>query len=308
MTSPPHSWPALDVVVRAAPGRNASALDQIDASEALLLALDGLDATALDRDDSNSRYRVYFNDVAARDAAALALRADGSAPFDVIETDVEDEGWVLKVQQDLRAVRIGDVVVAPPWDVPRAGSGTTVIVIEPSTGFGTGHHQSTRLCLGALQRLDLADADVIDIGTGSGVLAIAAALRGASRVLALDNDVDSIAAAHENIARNRVGDRVTADTIDVDTATAIAPAEIVVANLTAWLLRRHAASIARLLSPGGRLVTSGFTHDQVPLVTDAFSGFTVETTTEEDDWVCVTFLARTEGAPTLPQPDGGPTP
>jgi ribosomal protein L11 methyltransferase len=161
------------------------------------------------------------------------------------------------------------------------------IIIEPSMGFGTGHHQSTRLCLLALQSLPLAGARVVDVGTGSGVLAIAAALLSATEVEALDNDPDAVAAARENVTRNGVADCVRVlDAGDV-AASAVAPAGVVVANLTAWTLRQHAASLHALVAPGGRLIVSGFTHDQVRLVLEAFPGLIVVERFDEDDWLAL---------------------
>jgi ribosomal protein L11 methyltransferase len=161
-----------------------------------------------------------------------------------------------------------------------------VIEIEPSMGFGTGHHQSTRLCLAGLQSIDLAGRRVIDAGTGSGVLAIAAAMLGASDVLALDNDPDAVAAARDNVGRNGAGATVRCEVADLgEFETAAAP--VVVANLTAFLLRRYASTIETLVAPGGQLVTSGFTADQVPLVLDAFPGFTLLHREDEDDWVAL---------------------
>jgi ribosomal protein L11 methyltransferase len=277
-----RTWPALDLVARE-PDRLPS-----DVSDRLALILDDLAPVALEDCEDHTRCRVYFAAPLARDEAASSLREGLGDVYEIVAADVEDEGWVHKVQDDLRAVRIGRIVVAPPWDCAAASPDDLLIVIEPSMGFGTGHHQSTRLCLQALQALPLAATRVLDVGTGSGVLAIATARLGARAVLALDNDPDSITAARENVARNRV-DAV----VDVRLAAlgdhAPEAADTVVANLTAWLLSRHAGPLAASVGPAGRLVVSGFTVDQVPLVEHALVGFVVEARREEDEWVALTL-------------------
>lgn len=285
----PRVWPALDLDVRV----GASLPKRPD--ETLALAFDDLPVTAVE-DQAGAHWRVYFDAPPLRDAARERLQEQFGPWLDVQAVDVPDEGWALEVQQDLGAVRVGQLVVAPPWDLPPPGPdgcrGTT-LVIEPSTGFGTGHHQSTRVCLLALQRLDLRGTRVIDAGTGSGVLAIAAAMLGAGSVLAVDVDDDAVAAARGNVERNGVVEVVECRTADLGTLSAV-PATVVVANLTAFLLRRYAAQLDALVTAGGVLVTSGFTQDQVPLVTDAFPGYSPAAREDEDDWVSLT-LRRTAG-------------
>ncbi len=268
------TWPALDL-----DARPHVALDDLD--DRVALFLDDHDVIAVEHERSR-HWRVYFDSDAARARVADALPIVMPGTFDVTPADVEDEGWALKVQQALGAVTAGDIVVAPPWDVPETDG--QVIIIEPSMGFGTGHHQSTRLCLRALQEIDVHGLDVIDAGTGSGVLAIAACLRGARGARALDCDPDAIEAAADNAARNGVADRVHASVADLGTWHG-EPAPLVFANLTAFLLRRFTPAVHTMVAPGGRLILSGFTGEQVALVLDVFPGWTLVSRYDEDDWV-----------------------
>lgn len=287
MSSTPRSWPAIDVVVR-----DDAALPDTFA-DTLALVLDDVAATAVEGSEVERRWRVHFPAAGDRDAALAPLRTALGTVADLAPVDVEDEGWAVKVQNDLKAVRVGRIVVAPPWDLPTRWDGDAAIVIEiePSMGFGTGHHQSTRLCLALLQRLSLQGARIIDVGTGSGVLSIAARRLGATTVEAFDNDEDSVAAARDNVARN--GETAAIHVIRADVSDhAIPPAPLVIANLTAWLLRRYRDPLVALLAPQGRLVSSGFTTEQVPMVLDAFPDLEPETTLEEEDWAGVTFRRR----------------
>ena len=276
---PLRTWPALDVRARHGGPAHAS-LD-----ERLLVALDDLDPTALETTEAG--WTVYFDAPDARDAALAGLRRALGDLVDLAPREVADEGWAVKVQANLGAVRVGRLTVAPPWDVPVA-AGDEVIVIEPSVGFGTGHHQSTRLCLRLLQQLTLDGRSVVDVGTGSGVLAIAAARLGAGAVLGLDNDADAVAAARDNLARNAAASRARIEVADLAT-DAIAPADVVLANLTAWVIQAQAKRLRALVRPGGTLIASGFTADQVPLVTAALAALRVAQREDEDDWVALRF-------------------
>lgn len=282
---PGRTWPAIDVALRP-PLTPATA----EFPDTLALVLDGMDAVAVE-EHPDGAWRVFFEHTQSRDACLAVLRAQfqGVAAIDSVE--VEDEGWAVKVQASLGSIRAGRFVVTPPWESPATSPGDIVIVIEPSMGFGTGHHQSTRLCLAALERLPLAGRRVVDAGTGSGVLAIAAARLGATEVLALDHDPDAVRAAAANVAANDVAAVVTCGVASLADGPA-APSDVVLANLTVLLLRRFAGAVAGSVRPGGTLVTSGFTIDQVPLVLDAYADFVLAARDEEDDWVSLT-LRRT---------------
>lgn len=221
--------------------------------------------TAAVHEISDTEWRVFFRGAGERDRAANLLAASCA----VSPVDIEDEDWARRSQQDLKAVTVGDLVIAPPWDVPPASGPWPPIVIEPSTGFGTGHHATTRLCLRALQRIDVRGKRVLDVGTGSGVLAIAAAMLGSASVIAVDHDPDALAAARDNIRRNAAA--VDLRLVDLE-RDRLDPADVVIANLTGAMLQRAADTLARL-ARGGVLIVSGLLEEEVAAVSNAFAPY-----------------------------------
>jgi ribosomal protein L11 methyltransferase len=275
--------------------------DHFDAAQrdGLVGLLSEYELVAIHEDDLNDSraWTAHFGSPASRDQALAAVtREPDYAAIDARATEIEDEDWARRTQADLPAIKIGRVVVAPPWDVPppepRTPHPDIVVLIEPSRGFGTGHHQSTRLCIALLQNRNVDGLTVADVGTGSGVLAITAAKLGAAFVSAFDSDPDAVENARENIAANGVGTLVEAHVDDLVTTT-IRPADLVTANLTGTLLARHAPDLARLLRPGGSLIVSGFNVDEKPRVEEALSAnFDLSETAEEDDWHAFVVRAR----------------
>ncbi len=162
---------------------------------------------------------------------------------------------------------------------------TLTIAIDPSTGFGSGHHETTRLCLELLQATDVAGRRAIDVGTGSGVLAIAAWKLGAFRVVAVDNDPDALRNARENVVRN--GAETAVDVRDGDLASlSVEPADVVTANLTGAVIRRYALALRELTRPGGRLIVSGFNPEECEDVIRSLASLamTAERQAGEGDW------------------------
>jgi ribosomal protein L11 methyltransferase len=155
-------------------------------------------------------------------------------------------------------------------------------------GFGTGHHATTRLCLAAIQTVDLTDAFVLDVGTGSGVLAIAAARLGAARALGIDSDADAIGSARENLALNVGVLHVAFEVADL-TSTELPTADVVAANLTGTLLVRARASLAAAVRPGGTLILGGLLVDERSEVVAAFGKMALLWEKREDEWVGLAF-------------------
>ncbi len=154
-------------------------------------------------------------------------------------------------------IQVGRIVVAPPWIFPDLDGTTLIVKIRPSTGFGTGHHPSTRLALALLQEIECEERHVLDVGTGSGVLAIAAARLGAGRVCAIDRDADALAAAADGVQRNAVKQRVELKKADISVDT-LGEFDVVVANLEADQIHAWGSSLWRHVKPGGQLLLSGF--------------------------------------------------
>ena len=211
----------------------------------LYAAIDDFSPTALEeRTDS---IRVFFSTTSARDNAQSALAPE----FQVAAIDVPDDDWARRSQADLQPVTVGRLTISP-----RVTASPDVIVITPSMGFGTGHHATTRLCLAALQTLDLSNASVLDVGTGSGVLAIAADRLGAARALGIDHDQDAVQAARESLALNPTARRVSFAVADLRT-TPLPLAGVVTANLTGALLMETAADLLGAVEDSGTLIVSG---------------------------------------------------
>jgi ribosomal protein L11 methyltransferase len=274
-----RTWPALCLT-----GLAGADADTTDLLQAALVD----HAVAAVEEVSPDEWRIYFESAAARtDAAGLLAAQFPAVHLDAIE--VADEDWARRSQAGLRAIQAGALVVAPPWDVP-GSPGRHVIVILPSMGFGTGYHATTRLCLEAMQQFALAGLRVADIGTGSGVLAIAASVLGATDVVGLDDDPDAVQSAQDNLALNPVA-RVRflhTDLRDFDERGF----DLVTANLTGALLSSTAAHLTGLVRLGGRLVLSGMLAGEVDDVLKSFGNCQLDARYAEDGWASLLLSRR----------------
>ena len=247
--------------------------------------VDGWDAVALDA-PAPDQVRVFFQTSSSRDNALAFLEQALGSVCKMSTVTVNDQNWAARSQASLGAVKAGRIVVAPPWARPETlPPGEFLVVVRPALGFGSGHHPSTRLALRGLQKLTISGREVLDLGTGSGVPAVAAARLGARHVTALDRDPDAIASARETLAQNGLERKVSLKVADIG-GLAHPSVPILLANLTGSALTRSAPALSRLTSPGGSMVLSGILAVEAEAVTETYAQTaTLAWRAQEDEWV-----------------------
>jgi ribosomal protein L11 methyltransferase len=245
--------------------------------------------------DGPAVVRGYLPDDAnaprVRDSLRLALRMAPlqSAPRWRRSRHLKESDWRESWKKHFGIQRIGRaLVVKPSWTQYRVKGVEKVLEIDPGMAFGTGQHPTTAMCLRTLEDLVRPGMRALDLGCGSGILAIAAAKLGASRVLALDVDPNAVRAARENAAANGVLHvEVREGTLVGDARSGPGEAfDIIVANISGLTLERLAPALAGSLSRGGSLITSGFLEDAVDglCATYTSAGLMVDRVVEEGVW------------------------
>jgi ribosomal protein L11 methyltransferase len=200
---------------------------------------------------------------------------------------VAEEDWAHAWKQYFKPQHIGNnIVIKPSWEEYAAKPTDIVIDIDPGMAFGTGLHATTRLCLCELERYVTPGMHIADVGTGSGILAIAAAHLGAVKVEATDNDPLAVKIALENINLNGVGERVSAIESEVPPAGTF---DIVVANILADVILGMRDLLKGAIKPGGLLIASGIINERADDVRKGLVevGFVLQETTNEGDWVAI---------------------
>ncbi|GAB0168561.1 50S ribosomal protein L11 methyltransferase [Lysinibacillus sp. CTST325] len=204
--------------------------------------------------------------------------------------EVNEEDWATAWKQYYHPVKISErFTIVPTWEeyVP-VSTDELIIELDPGMAFGTGTHPTTVMCLQGLEKVVNEGDTVIDIGTGSGVLSIGAALLGAKSVHALDLDEVAVRSAQENAALNKVDDKVSVfhgNLLD----TVKEPADVVVANILAEIIMSFTDDAFSVVKPGGLYVTSGIIgakRDDVKAALEA-SGFVIEEVLLMEDWVAI---------------------
>jgi ribosomal protein L11 methyltransferase len=212
--------------------------------------------------------------------------------------ELDTQLWEMDWREHFRPVLAGrSLVVVPPWSRARFGARRR-IVIHPGMAFGTGQHATTLACLETLERLATPPpASALDVGTGTGVLAIALAKLGARRVLAIDTDPQAIVAARANVRRNCLGGRVRLSSVPLDAARTRATRHpLVVANLFIDVLVALEPALAGAVAPGGMLVTSGVLRVQQGRLRAAFAPrhWRFRGTARRGTWITTVFERRSD--------------
>ncbi len=259
--------------------------------------------------------KSYFQQDIDTDSLLLTLKQQvgGLSEFD-IEVEpisyewnlVDDEDWANAWKQYFKPLKVSETLtIKPTWEQYDAAEGERIIELDPGMAFGTGTHPTTALCLRTLESVVKGGEQVIDVGTGSGILAIGACRLGASRVLALDLDPVAVSSAIENTALNGLSAQITvqlSDLLGVLNAESLEesaeplgvqlPVDLVVANILAEIILLFVDDVLASLKPGGIYIASGVYKNKEQAVEEGLlaHGFEIVSKEREEDWIA--FVAR----------------
>ena len=253
---------------------------------------------------------LYFTDdeegrVECGRAADIVKRFGEENPGSEVTVDTADTGddseWLYKWQEHFRPTRIGErIVVKPGWEEYETEPEDLVIEMDPGMAFGSGLHETTSLCIKAMEKYipqlqkALSGIKVLDVGTGTGILAIAAALLGAAGCLGIDIDDEAVRVASENVEKNGLGDAIAIAKGDLTEGIGGFEPDIIVANLMADLVIKLSPAAAKHLRPGGIYITSGILDIKEDVCVQAIrgAGFDIMEVRHDGEWCAVTARRR----------------
>lgn len=208
--------------------------------------------------------------------------------------EIQDEDWANNWKQYFHPEKIGErIVVKPSWEDYTPINDEIVIELDPGMAFGTGTHATTSMCIQLLEEYIKPDMKVFDVGTGSGILAIAAAKLGAGEIQAADYDPVAVEVAKENIAENKENGHIAIFQSDL-LKNMTGSADVIIANIIADIIIRMFDDVDTKLNPHGVILTSGIIADRIPEVIEKAErqGFVVDKMNEKAGWAAIIFRRR----------------
>jgi ribosomal protein L11 methyltransferase len=256
-----------------------------------------LESDAVPIDGAPVRVHVYLRGTDAEANATLGRMALAAARIDAAVTTrgVAEDDWAESWKEHFHVERFGErVVIVPSWRTYEAAPDDVVVRLDPGMAFGTGQHETTRMCIEALERAVTSRARVLDAGCGSGILSIVAAKLGARAVAALDIDDVCVRVTRENARANGVEAAVRAQQGSLGDAWPFdAPStggfDVVVANIIARVIVEMAPALVEALADGGRLIVSGVIEEREAEVRAALgaAGARIDCVRAMGDWRCI---------------------
>ena len=226
------------------------------------------------------------------DAKALLAGMEGVDHEASITGD--DSEWLYKWQEHFRPAKVGErIVVKPGWEDYDPAQGELVIEMDPGMAFGSGLHETTSMCVKALEKYMPEDAKVLDVGTGTGILAMAAVLLGAEGALGIDIDEEAVRVATENIRKNDLEGSIAVMKGDLMEGVDYRP-DVIVANLMADLVMMLSPAAAAQLETRGIYITSGILDIKEETVSEAIgaAGFDIIEIMRDGEWRCIVAVKR----------------
>lgn len=217
----------------------------------------------------------------------------------IVESETEDKDWINNWKQYFKPFTVGDILIKPTWEeIPEEDKEKLLIQIDPGTAFGTGMHETTQLCIRQLKNYLFAGAELLDVGTGSGILSIVGLKLGAKHAFGTDLDPNAISAAQENMLSNgispeqftiRIGNLMEEEALQQEIG--FGRYDIVVTNILADIILLLQTEIAQYIKVGGYWITSGILESKRQVVEEAFNrnpDLEIVETIAQGEWVSVT--------------------
>lgn len=252
-----------------------------------------IDETLLNADKTKASVSLFIPEIKNYNEYVLFIKERFetlNVPYEYELIGVDEEDWANSWKQYYKPIKVGKrIMIVPEWEDYTAMHDEIIVRVDPGMAFGTGTHETTRLCLELVERYLPTDSTVLDVGTGSGILAITASKLGAKSIFACDIDPTAIKVARENVVLNEI-DNIICEVSDLlNNVTGVY--DFISANIVADIIIRMAPDVGKYLKIGGIIITSGIINTQADEVKNVMesNGFRVIDTIMENDWIAYAF-------------------